>query len=171
MTTRRFITRSLTAMALLLHSALLAADGSIAGHVTDPQGNPVPGADLRLSGGAGAAQPVATSGADGQFVLRALSPGIYVLGAIAGDFEPATQTFRLAEGESLTVDVKFARMAPRRDAVTVTAEASGIDLRHPDPAQRVAVHHDLLDANPGHPGAPVSIPALGQNTRPARIIQ
>jgi hypothetical protein len=160
MITLRFITRSLPAMTLLLQTALLAADGSVAGHVTDPQGNPVPGAILRLSGGAGAAQPVATSGADGQFVLRALSPGVYTLGAIAGDFELATQTFRLAEGESLPVDLKFARMAPRRDTVTVTAEGGELDLRHPDPAQRVAVHDDLLDANPGHPGAPVSIPGL-----------
>jgi len=81
-----------------VHTATFAADGSVAGHVTDPQGNPVPDAVPRLRGGAAAAQPVATSGADGQFVLRALSPGMSAIGAIAADFEPATQTFRLTEG-------------------------------------------------------------------------
>jgi hypothetical protein len=160
MITLRFSMRFLPAMTLLLQTALFAADGSVVGQVADPQGNPVPGAILRLSGGAGAVQPGATSGADGQFAFRALTPGMYTLGAVAADFEAATQTFRLAEGESLTVDLKFVRMASRRDAVTVIAEGGGVDLSHPDPAQRVAVHDDLLDANPGRPGAPVSVPGL-----------
>ena len=160
MITLRFNMRCLAAMALLLHTALLAADGSVAGQVTDPQGNLVPGATLRLSGGAGAAQISATSDTDGRFAFRALAPGMYTLGASAGNFEPATQTFPLAEAESLTVDVRFGRMASRHDAVTVTAEAGEVDLDHPDPSQSVNVHDEILDANPGRPGAPVSIPGL-----------
>jgi hypothetical protein len=160
MITLRFSMRCLPAIPLLLHAALLAADGSVAGRVTDPQGNLVPGAVLRLSGGAGAAQPSATSGADGQFLFRSLAPGTYTLSASAGDFEPATQTFPLGEGEALRVDLKFVRMASRHEAVTVTADAGEADLDHPDPAQRVNVREDVLDANPGRPGAPVSIPGL-----------
>lgn len=160
MITLRFNMRCLAAMALLLHTALLAADGSVAGQVTDPQGNLVPGATLRLSGGAGTAQISATSDTDGRFVFRELAPGMYTLGASAGNFEPATQTFPLAEAESLTVDVRFGRMASRHDAITVTAEAGEADLDHPDPSQSVNVHDEILDANPGRPGAPVSIPGL-----------
>ena len=160
MITLRSNMRCLAAMALLLHTALLAADGSVAGQVTDPQGNLVPGATLRLSGGAGTAQISATSDTDGRFVFRELAPGMYTLGASAGNFEPATQTFPLAEAESLTVDVRFGRMASRHDAITVTAEAGEADLDHPDPSQSVNVHDEILDANPGRPGAPVSIPGL-----------
>jgi len=160
MITLRFSMCCLPAMALLLHTALLAADGSIAGQVTDPQGKPVAGASLRLSGGAGATEASADGDAGGRFAFRALARGEYTLAASATDFEPASRTFTLAEGESLTVDVRFARLASRHDAVSVTAAAGEADLDHPDPAQRVNVHDDILDANPGRPGAPVSIPGL-----------
>jgi hypothetical protein len=46
------------------------------------------------------------------------------------------------------------------DTVTVTADVKEITLQNPDPAQQVLVHDEILDANPGRPGAPVSIPGL-----------
>src|SRR5579864_5506061 len=55
-------------------------------------------------------------------------------------------------------EAKLAGPAPLKQTVTVTASASSIDLSHPDPSGRVLVREELLDANPGHPGAPVSIP-------------
>jgi len=42
--------------------------------------------------------------------------------------------------------------------VVVTADIEQIDLLSPDPAEKVFVRQQLLDANPGRPGAPVSIP-------------
>ncbi len=38
------------------------------------------------------------------------------------------------------------------------------DIDRPDPGQRVLVRDELLDANPGRPGAPVSIPGLPSET-------
>ena len=46
------------------------------------------------------------------------------------------------------------------DSVTVTADVHANNLQDPDPAQRVVVRDEILDANPGRPGAPVSIPGL-----------
>jgi hypothetical protein len=89
-------------MALLLHTALLAADGSVAGQVTDPQGNLVAGATLRLSG-AGAAQPGVATGAGSPVRVSRIDAGdLHTLSASAGNFEPATETFPLGRSESLT---------------------------------------------------------------------
>ena len=44
------------------------------------------------------------------------------------------------------------------DTVLVTADISQTDLQSPDPAVKVFASEDLLDANPGRPGAPISIP-------------
>jgi hypothetical protein len=161
--------RCLPAMTLLLRTALLAADGGVAGQLADPQGKPVPGASLRLSGGAGAAKVSAASDADGRFAFRALAPGEYTLGASAADFEPVARTFHLAEGESLTVDLKFARLASRHDAVTVTADVSQLDVLSPDPTEKVFASENLLDANPGRPGAPISIPGYPIETASSGI--
>src|SRR5450432_2413301 len=54
--------------------------------------------------------------------------------------------------------------AIHRDSVTVTVDVRDIDIRQPDPAQRVMVRDEILDANPGRPGAPVSIPGLPAET-------
>ena len=48
---------------------------------------------------------------------------------------------------------------PVKSSITVTADVDA-DILFPDPAQRVIVRQETLDANPGRPGAPVSIPGL-----------
>ena len=42
----------------------------------------------------------------------------------------------------------------------MTSDANEIDLFSPDPSEKVFVQQDLIDANPGLPGAPVSIPGF-----------
>jgi hypothetical protein len=49
---------------------------------------------------------------------------------------------------------------PHKDSVTVVASAPSGTIESPDPSQRIQVRDELIDANPGHPGAPVSIPGL-----------
>jgi hypothetical protein len=48
----------------------------------------------------------------------------------------------------------------RKDSVTVFADGRSNTIENPDPSQRILVRQELLDANPGRPGAPVSIPGL-----------
>ena len=55
------------------------------------------------------------------------------------------------------------------DSVTVTANPNDIDIDHPDPSQRVIVADSSLDANPGHPGVPISIPGLPAETASSGI--
>jgi len=48
--------------------------------------------------------------------------------------------------------------------IVVTTDLSQIDIASPDPSQKVMVREELLDANPGRPGAPISIPGLPVET-------
>jgi hypothetical protein len=55
------------------------------------------------------------------------------------------------------------------DSVSVTTDINAIDLLSPDPAEKVFVRQDLLDANPGRPGAPISIPGYPIETASSGI--
>jgi len=150
-------------IALLLIPSMgsaLGADGSISGELTDTQGKPAAGATLRLASDGESKAVEATSDADGRFVFGSVPRGIYQLSASAPGFVDVLKTAQLAGGETLVVDLQFTRLAARAESITVTADVTQMDLEHPDPAQQVNVRQDILDANPGRPGAPVSIPGL-----------
>ena len=53
--------------------------------------------------------------------------------------------------------------------VVVTADLAGDDVMSPDPAVKVFASGDLLDANPGRPGAPISIPGYPIETASSGI--
>ena len=61
------------------------------------------------------------------------------------------------------------RVAGTAQSVTVTADVTKVDIEHPDPAQVVNVREGILDANPGRPGVPVSIPGLPAETASSGI--
>ena len=46
------------------------------------------------------------------------------------------------------------------EEVVVAADVSDVALDSPDPGQKIMVREELLDANPGRPGAPISIPGM-----------
>ncbi len=46
------------------------------------------------------------------------------------------------------------------EEVVVAADVSDVALASPDPGQKIMVREELLDANPGRPGAPISIPGM-----------
>ena len=60
-------------------------------------------------------------------------------------------------------------LASRIESVTVTADVNQSDVLSPDPGEKVFVRQDLLDANPGRPGAPVSIPGYPIETASSGI--
>jgi hypothetical protein len=146
-----------------------SAAGSVTGKVTDPQGKSVAGAELRLASGH-ASNPVETVSDDaGQYVFSSLPEGIYRLSATAAEFAAVTKELHLDAGETLTVNFQFSRLGPRTDSVTVTADVKDIDVQSPDPAEKVFASADLLDANPGRPGAPISIPGYPIETASSGI--
>ncbi len=60
----------------------------------------------------------------------------------------------------MEITLRFERVAPAGEEVVVSGNIGTIDLSSPDPSQKILVREELLDANPGRPGAPVSIPGM-----------
>jgi len=145
-----------------------AAGGSITGQLTDPQGKPVADAAVGVLEGGKAIQEAHT-GVDGRFGFSSLPAGSYRIVAEASGFVPISQPVNVAGSVALTVNLEFAHLAPQSDAITATADVRDLNIQNPDPAQRVLVRDEILDANPGHPGAPVSIPGLPIETASSGI--
>ncbi len=115
---------------------------------------------MRLETAAG--QPVAETRSDsgGRFEFASVAEGTYRAAADAEGFAGMSADVILKAGESAVLALRFEQIARHAEAVTVSAAAEGVDLEHPDPSQQIHVRDELLDANPGRPGAPVSIPGL-----------
>lgn len=61
------------------------------------------------------------------------------------------------------------QISSRVESVTVTADVNQADVLSPDPALKVFASEGLLDANPGRPGAPISIPGYPIETASSGI--
>lgn len=132
----------------------------LSGKVTDPQGRPVAGAKVTVVAERDAKTQESSTDRSGAFLFPAIDPGGCKLTASSPEFADVSRTLRIAESGALTVSLQFERLASRSDSVTVTADVTDRDIQNPDPAQRVLIRDEILDANPGRPGAPVSIPGL-----------
>jgi hypothetical protein len=147
-----------------------AADARLTGRLTDTQEKPVSGAKLRLSVVSVQTTMSATSDPDGRFIFQVVSPGEYELSATAPGFSDIKKPVHIGENEGAPIlDLRFTSLAARSDAVTVVADVQNIDVQSPDPAMKVFASEDLLDANPGRPVAPISIPGYPIETASSGI--
>lgn len=132
-------------------------DFQIRGTVTDPVGSPLSDASVELVSLQGRVVTTTRTSHRGEFLLKDFTPGRYQVRVqkpgFQGRAEPLTV---IAERVHYHVDVAIA--AGLNETVTVTADPTRIDLLSPDPAEKVFIKQNLIDANPGRPGAPVSIP-------------
>jgi len=161
--------RSTLILLLVTVTGLRAAGGSVSGQLTDPQGRPVADANVSVLDGRDSRIRETRSGSDGHFVFESLPAGACKIVGAAPGFVDISQAVNIADGGALTVNLQFDRLAPHSEAVTVTADVKNLDIQNPDPAQRVLVRDEILDANPGRPGAPVSIPGLPIETASSGI--
>ena len=61
-------------------------------------------------------------------------------------------------------DLQFNSLAGRQESITVTSDLKKSNILFPDPTQRIYVRQETLDANPGRPGVPISIPGVPVET-------
>ena len=128
------------------------------GTVLDPTGHLVAGAHVELDS-ASAGPLTGTTGNDGDFTIALPSWGDYTAHVEAVGFAPISRSLNLSLTK-MAVTLRFERVAEASGGVVISADVSDIAIDFPDPSQRVLVREELLDANPGRPGAPVSIPGL-----------
>ena len=148
---------------LLLPNPASAQTVTLRGQVADPQGNAILHATVRLTNTKDNKVQQTSSGGEGQFSFSGIVTGKYTLGVAVEGFEPFTQTVLVDDTQPLPIDIQL-KIAPKQQTVTVTADVTQGTILAPDPAQRVLIREETLDANPGRPGAPVSIPGLPVET-------
>ena len=137
-----------------------AGAATVSGRLSDPQGKAVAEAGVALRSPNAAAQETRTDD-QGNFSFAGITPGNYKLEVQHVGFADLRQTVRVED--DLQLDLRF-ELAAQSQVVDVTADLKDIGVMYPDPSERVNVREDTLDANPGRPGAPVSIPGLPVET-------
>ena len=124
----------------------------------DPSGLAVAGARVEVDSASGARLTAAT-GKDGSFSITLPADGACTVRVEAAGFAPVTRKMQLSANMT-NLTLRLEKVSAITQEVVVSANVSEISMTSPDPSQRMLVREELLDANPGRPGAPISIPGL-----------
>ena len=154
----RFVLIALVAAAFAFLAAAQTSAIEVRGRVFDPDGVPVVSAHVEFDSASGA-RIDATTGADGAFTIALPNWGAFTMRVEAAGFAPITRKLDLNPANT-NLQLHFERLTAVIEEVIVSADLGEIALASPDPSQKVMVREELLDANPGRPGAPISIPGL-----------
>jgi hypothetical protein len=101
-----------------------AATGVLRGHILDPTGALIPGAQITVTTTKGAAVGTTTANAAGAYIVRSLPAGSYIVQATFTGFAPfVSSPIELAAGQSKSVDVKMA-VEETEQQVVVTDEGA-----------------------------------------------
>ena len=147
---RRFLQCICAVLTFALYAPAAVAATSVSGNVTDPQGSLVAGATVRLLRRADCSRREAQTDSQGQFSFSRVDAGEYRLTAEYPGFAPITRAVVLSDSNRIE-NIQFSDIASQAESVTVSADVSDIGLFAPDPAQRIIVREETLDANPGRP--------------------
>jgi hypothetical protein len=159
---------SLLMLFMLLALSAVAQEIVLQGRIIDPEKNALPNAAVQLIGH-NQILAQSTSGSNGQFLLKVPSAGKFVLEVNADGFRPVSRPIAIAAAPPTVIEIQLTQLSSHVENVTVTADVNQLDVLSPDPAEKVFVRQDLLDANPGRPGAPVSIPGYPIETASSGI--
>ncbi len=151
------------ALVVLVGGCIATAQSvSIQGRIADPQNVPVPQAHLRLVNSGGSTVAEAKSDAKGRFIVSGIAAGVYQLIAESPLFASVVADVSLGVEQQREINLQFQQIISARQQLTVVASAPS--SLSPDPSQNIIVHDEVLDANPGRPGSPISIPGLPVET-------
>ena len=131
----------------------------LAGSVADPQGAAVVKARITLLAFDREAALMTATDEQGHYEFHDVVPGKYMLKVTVAGFDAVDRDVDVREGEPSIVDLQL-KLAATNQEVRVSSDVLDVSVEAPDPAQRVIIRQETLDANPGRPGAPISIPGL-----------
>jgi Carboxypeptidase regulatory-like domain len=116
------------------------------GHVTDPSGALIPGAQITVTTSAGTAAGGTKADAGGAYEVRGLAPGGYIVIVNYEGFAPfQSQTISLAGGQVKRVDVAMA-IETQQQNVVVTDESPTVNTEAGGNANAVVIKGKDLDA-------------------------
>jgi Carboxypeptidase regulatory-like domain len=145
-----------------LACAIAAAAQSGAGHLTgtvlDPAARTLAGAHIELDSASGL-RLTGTTGVDGGFTIALPAWGSYTVRVEAAGFAPVARLLQLT-ADTANLQLRLEHVTYAAEEVIVSADIGEVTMDSPDPSEKVLVREELLDANPGRPGAPISIPGL-----------
>jgi hypothetical protein len=99
-----------------------AGTGTLHGHILDPTGALIPGAQITVTTAAGAKVGNATADAAGGYQIKGLAAGSYVIDADCPGFAPfVSSPISLSDGQTKNIDIKMAIEAAQQQ-ITVTDE-------------------------------------------------
>ncbi len=136
-----------------------AQELGIQGRVTDPKGDVVFHAEVRLTGREDKTNQQTVTDNQGGFSFSGVAAGEYTIKVSVAGFEPATSAVVVGSTQPRPIEIQL-KIAQKQQTVLVMTDVQEGTILAPDPSQRVLLREDTLDANPGRPGAPVSIPGL-----------
>lgn len=152
------------ALSFLLFVLLAFPGGAFAQHavvqgrVVDQQSNAVARASVSITSVTDKRVRLTRTSNEGQFLFNEVAAGNCTLSVIASGFEAMTKAL-VVGNTPVTVDLQL-KVAANQQTVTVASDIKDATVLSPDPAQRVLIREETLDANPGRPGAPISLPGL-----------
>jgi hypothetical protein len=146
-------------LALLIVPSLARAGepATFSGVVVAPDGRVVVGATVTLRQQHPGRAVSGTTDGSGRFSLSLPANGAWHLTVQAPGFQAVDRPESI-DGNGPSRTIALVPLPRRNESITVTADLNQVDVASPDPGEKVFVRQDLLDANPGRPGAPVSIP-------------
>jgi len=124
-----------------------ATAGALRGHVTDPSGALIPGAQISVTSAKGAAMGTATADAAGGYQVRGLPAGSYVVQVQYAGFAPfVSSPISLNPGQVKIVDVKMAIEAEQQQVVVSDEGGPQVSVEADQNSNSVILKDKDLDA-------------------------
>jgi hypothetical protein len=127
--------------------AQTAATSALRGHITDPSGALIPGAQVSVITAKGTSVATATADAAGGYAVRGLSAGSYVIQATYEGFAPFVSTpMQLNAGQVKIVDIKMAIEAAEQQVVVSDESGPQVSVEAGENSNSVILKDKDLDA-------------------------
>jgi len=119
---------------------------TLRGHITDPTGALIPGAQVVITTSAGGTVKTATADQSGAYTVTGLAPGGYIIQSNYAGFAPfSSPTIQLAAGQSKRVDISMA-IEVAQQSVTVTDDTPEVNIDASGNSNAIVLKGKDLDA-------------------------